>query len=497
MNEQPWRLIVARSEEVRARVKSATGHDLTWEIQRIGVMVDDLVTRGVSEPYRMFTSRAEYRLLLREDNADLRLTVRGRDMGLVNDARWAHFSEKREAIEREQGRMTSTWIHPCTPQAEALARKLKKPLSHEYSMAELLKRPELTYFDIAGLIGEASSDPQVAEQVEIQAKYAGYIDRQQDDIARLRRYESTILPVDLDYEEVDGLSNEVKQKLAATRPDTLARAGRVPGITPAAISLLLVYLKRRNAFSRVPLGEAPWAAPIRSTRRNYCCPGTTAKAIWAELNTDLLTQLQRGCAALELALEPRQEALLLDYLEMLRKWNSAYNLTAVREPGQMVTRHLLDSLAMAPHLRGKTVIDVGTGAGLPGIPLAILYPRRDFSLLDSNGKKTRFLFQVKTALRLDNMQVHHQRVESFRPSAPFEAVTSRAFASLADMVAGCRHLLAGNGRFFAMKGTYPEQELAALDPACEVVAVHSLEVPGLAEQRHLVELKMINRGELR
>jgi 16S rRNA (guanine527-N7)-methyltransferase len=215
------------------------------------------------------------------------------------------------------------------------------------------------------------------------------------------------------------------------------------------------------------------------------------------LDTDLLTQLRRGCAALDLALEPGQEALLLDYLELLRKWNSAYNLTAVREPGQMVTRHLLDSLAMAPHLRGKTVIDVGTGAGLPGIPLAILYPQRDFSLLDSNGKKTRFLFQVKTVLRLDNMMVHHQRVESFRPPEPFEAVTSRAFASLADMVAGCRHLLAGNGRFFAMKGAYPEQELAALDPACEVVAVHSLEVPGLSEQRHLVELKMINRGELR
>jgi tRNA uridine 5-carboxymethylaminomethyl modification enzyme len=216
----------------------------------IGVLVDDLITMGTIEPYRMFTSRAEYRLLLREDNADLRLTVRGREMGLVNDARWAHFSEKREAIEHEQGRMTSTWIHPGTSQAEALSRKLKKPLSHEYSMAELLKRPELTYFDIAGLKGEASCDPQVAEQVEIQAKYAGYIDRQQDDIARLRRYENTVLPVDLDYEAVDGLSNEVKQKLAAARPDTLARAGRVPGITPAAISLLLVYLKRRGALGR-------------------------------------------------------------------------------------------------------------------------------------------------------------------------------------------------------------------------------------------------------
>jgi tRNA uridine 5-carboxymethylaminomethyl modification enzyme len=217
----------------------------------IGVLVDDLITMGTLEPYRMFTSRAEYRLLLREDNADLRLTGRGREMGLVSDARWTHFSEKREAIEREQARMDSTWIHPGTPQAEALSGKLKKPISHEYSMADLLKRPELTYTDIAGLKGEASSDPQVAEQVEIQAKYAGYINRQQDDIERLRRYENTMLPADLDYESVDGLSNEVKQKLAGTRPETLARAGRVPGVTPAAISLLLVYLKRRGALGRV------------------------------------------------------------------------------------------------------------------------------------------------------------------------------------------------------------------------------------------------------
>lgn len=206
------------------------------------------------------------------------------------------------------------------------------------------------------------------------------------------------------------------------------------------------------------------------------------------MDSGLLTQLRCGCAALGLALDSGQEALLLDYLELLQKWNSAYNLTAVRDPAQMVIRHLLDSLAIAEHLRGYNVVDVGTGAGLPGIPLAIVYPQRNFSLLDSNGKKTRFLFQVKTALRLDNMQVHHQRVESFRPPEPYDAVLSRAFASLADMVAGCRHLLAGEGRFFAMKGIYPEQELATLDTECEVIAVHSLAVPGLSEQRHLVEI---------
>ena len=231
-------------------------------------------------------------------------------------------------------------------------------------------------------------------------------------------------------------------------------------------------------------------------RRSYC-PGSTVSATWAELDTGLLTQLRLGCKSLGLALDSGQEQKLLSYLELLVKWNKAYNLTAIREPGKMVTRHLLDSLSMASHLRGENVIDVGTGAGLPGIPLAILFPRRHFSLLDSNGKKTRFLFQVKTALCLDNMQVHHQRVESFQPPEPYDAVLSRAFASLADMVAGCRHLCTSTGRFFAMKGAYPAGELAALDPACKIVAVHELVVPGLAEQRHLVELMIQERGELR
>ncbi len=214
----------------------------------IGVLVDDLITMGTLEPYRMFTSRAEYRLLLREDNADLRLTEQGRAMGLVDDARWARFENKREAIVQETARLATSWIHPNTPQAAALAGKLKNPISREYSLAELLKRPELEYADLASLVGVATEDPQAAEQVEIQAKYAGYIDRQKEDIARLRRHEHTALPDSLDYNAVDGLSNEVRQKLAAARPDTLARAGRIPGVTAAAIALLLIYLKKRGAL---------------------------------------------------------------------------------------------------------------------------------------------------------------------------------------------------------------------------------------------------------
>jgi len=216
----------------------------------IGVLVDDLISMGTIEPYRMFTSRAEYRLLLREDNADLRLTARGRELGLVDDERWRRFENKREAIERESARLRATWIHPGTPQAESLAGKLRNPIGREYSLAELLKRPELHYADVAGLKGEPVADAEVADQVAIQAKYAGYIDRQQEEIERLRRYEDTPLPENLDYALVDGLSNEVRQTLTERRPESLARAGRIPGVTPAAVSLLLVYLKKRGALDR-------------------------------------------------------------------------------------------------------------------------------------------------------------------------------------------------------------------------------------------------------
>ena len=216
----------------------------------IGVLVDDLITLGTSEPYRMFTSRAEHRLLLREDNADLRLTEKGRALGLVDDARWARFCDKREAIERENSRLKAHYIHPNTAAAERVNPKLENPLGREYSLMELLRRPELLYRDVCDLVGEGVGDAEVAEQVEIQAKYAGYIERQQEEIERLRRYESARLPAELDYSAIDGLSNEIKQKLGSQRPETLAQASRIPGVTPAAISMLVIYLKKRGLLER-------------------------------------------------------------------------------------------------------------------------------------------------------------------------------------------------------------------------------------------------------
>jgi tRNA uridine 5-carboxymethylaminomethyl modification enzyme len=224
----------------------------------LGVMVDDLVTRGVSEPYRMFTSRAEYRLSLREDNADLRLTEIGRRLGLVDDRRWDAFCRKRDAIAREQERLKTTWVNPKTVDAANAERVLGKPLEREYSLAELLRRPEVSYASLMTLpgAGEPIAHAQAVEQIEIQAKYQGYIDRQAEEIAKHRAQEETPLPKDLDYRMVRGLSVEVQQKLNQYKPDTVGQASRIQGVTPAAISLLLVYLKRRGTTSLQPRKRA-------------------------------------------------------------------------------------------------------------------------------------------------------------------------------------------------------------------------------------------------
>ena len=217
----------------------------------IGVMIDDLVTRGVTEPYRMFTSRAEYRLQLREDNADLRLTEVGRALGLVNDTRWQYFNEKREVFVKERQRLQDTWIRPDTAAAKAAEKLLGQSLTRESRLAELLLRPETGYRELVKLpgAGPGIDFPEVIEQLENEARYAGYIERQQDEIQRRRRHEETKIPEGLDFRQVRGLSNEACETLTAHRPATMGQAGRISGITPTAVSLLLVYLKKRSLQS--------------------------------------------------------------------------------------------------------------------------------------------------------------------------------------------------------------------------------------------------------
>jgi len=229
----------------------------------IGVLIDDLITRGAPEPYRMFTSRAEYRLTLREDNADLRLTPRGRELGLVDDERWRFFEAKRAGVERELHRLQHAWVRPGTD-AGAAAELRFGSLSREQRALELLRRPEVSYESLAEVVGESADDwrdderlaVQVPLQVDVQAKYRGYIERQHDEIERQRRHEETRLPDDFDYAAVRGLSNEVRQRLVEHRPATLGQAARIPGVTPAAVSLLLIHLKRRDVTTGDPARAA-------------------------------------------------------------------------------------------------------------------------------------------------------------------------------------------------------------------------------------------------
>jgi len=233
----------------------------------LGVLVDDLVTQGVSEPYRMFTSRAEYRLSLREDNADMRLTEAGRALGIVDDIRWNVFNEKRDAVSRETQRLKSTWVNPKTLPTEEAIALLGKPIDHEYSLADLLRRPSITYADVCALRNHTSGpetplaqDPvllgQIEEQIEIAVKYQGYIDRQAGEIERNGTHENTRLPEAFDYAEVRGLSFEARQKLMQHRPETIGQASRISGITPATISLLMVHLKRAMGRRDSATGQA-------------------------------------------------------------------------------------------------------------------------------------------------------------------------------------------------------------------------------------------------
>ena len=240
-----------------ARVQGKPALELKRSEAYLGVLVDDLITRGTNEPYRMFTSRAEYRLMLREDNADLRLTERGRELGLVEDERWQAFEEYREQLARLEQRLRDQWLRPNTEVADAIQPRLQNSLTREYRFDEVLKRPELGIDDLMPFVdGDDTWSDAVCAQAEVRIKYAGYLDRQQQEIEKAGRHENTRLPEALDYAEVRGLSNEVSQKLAQHRPATIGQASRISGVTPAAISLLLVHLKRHDSEAPEPLDQA-------------------------------------------------------------------------------------------------------------------------------------------------------------------------------------------------------------------------------------------------
>ena len=433
----------------------------------IGVLIDDLITQGTKEPYRMFTSRSEYRLLLRQDNADLRLTKKGRELGCVGDVRWESFIRKKEMIEREQQRLKKYWIRPNTVIAQAIETRFQQTLEREYSLLDLLSRPEITYSKLMDIesLGPEVKDVAVAEQIEIQAKYEGYLVHQRREISRQKKYESVQIPKTMDYKEINGLSNEVRQKLLEINPATVGQASRIPGVTPAAISLLLVHLKKERFCERLTLFSAQRFFPgLKGIRE----------------------KLKKNIEVLHINISKEVQQTMLDFLIFLQQWNRAYNLTGIVDLETMITHHLLDSLSILPYLKGQTILDIGSGAGFPGLPLALACPDKYFTLLDSKSKKVAFLLQVVTRFKLTNVSMIESRVEIYKPEACFEAITARAFGPIKLIMDQSQHLLCPRGRWFIMKGAYPTEELGAINP---FINVHRLLVPALRAERHLVEIE--------
>ena len=372
----------------------------------LGVLVDDLITRGVTEPYRMFTSRAEYRLQLREDNADLRLTERGRELGVVDDARWDAFARKRDAIALEQERLKCTSVNPALVSRHDAERVLGQPMEREYTLEELLRRPGVTYASLMTLpgAGTAVADPLVAEQVEVATKYAGYIDRQQEEIARREEQESRALPPDLDYRD---RARTLRRGAAQAQP---AQAGNDrPG--GAHFRHHAGGDRAASRASQAGMGGRPRRRTARATsdaRRDDGCRYRRRPH-----SVERIRARRRGrCRA-----GAREK--LQAYIALLVKWNATYNLTAIREPERMVTHHILDALAVLPHLpdsaarAGLRVLDVGSGGGVPAIPLAIARPQWHVVALDSNHKKGAFLQQAVNEIPLPNAEAIVARVEDY------------------------------------------------------------------------------------
>ena len=385
---------------------------------------------------------------------------------MIDDERWQAFVAKREAIARTEQALKTTYVHPQTLDTATMQTLFGNVLGHEYALFELLRRPSVRYADVIGLTASTvrenleSVPIVVREQIEVMAKYQGYIARQSEDVLKQAKQENTVLPAELDYAKIHGLTIEAQQKLSALRPETIGQASRVSGVTPC-----------------------------------YHCFVASASETKTRLgmNLQLQTELEAGLKEMRIALSINQQQQLLDYVALLQKWNRVYNLIANAGTAHILRWHLLDALSIVDLVRqfcSRCVLDVGAGAGLPSIPLAIALPQLKIGAIDAVQKKVSFMRQVKVELGLDNFVVHDGRVEDHLVEK-VEVVVARALASLVDLVSCTQHVLVQHGYWLAMKGRLAQQELLALEkvPGVVVVGVFPLQVAGLDAERHLICLQ--------
>ena len=424
----------------------------------IGTLIDDLVTKGCSDPYRMMTSRSEYRLLLRQDNADLRLTPLGHEIGLVTQQRWERFCRKKQQKEQEMQRLQKTVIPPSQALNDMLVSRETAPVVSGVKFAELLRRPQLGYYDILpfdeSMAGAAPLPRDVVEQAEIEIKYEGYIKKQMAQVEQMKRLESHLLPQQLDYRQISGLRLEAQEKLNKVRPINLGQASRISGVSPADISVLVIWLEQQ---------------------RHLNLTGTEKEENGDGIDTVRLQALSQQYGILLGEEMLRQFSL---YGDMLQQWNQKMNLTAIVDDEGILVKHFLDSLLLLDALKrrgmdlsARKLIDVGTGAGFPGVPFRIAQPGTELTLLDGLNKRITFLKELCSSLGIHCLAVHGRaeelgRKEQFREQ--YDIATARAVSDLRELSEYCLPFVKVGGYFAALKGYDVEEELKGASKALYV-----------------------------
>ena len=436
----------------------------------IGVLIDDIVTKGTNEPYRMMTSRAEYRLLLRQDNADLRLTDLGYENGLISKARYERFTEKKANILSEINRLKNAIVKPTLEVNQFLQKQNSSEIKTGVKMADLLKRTEIKYKDLKEIdknMPELSNEE--AQEVEIQIKYEGYIKLEEAQVEKFKKLEKRKLPQDLDYSTLKGLRLEARQKLNKIKPESVGQASRISGVSPADISVLLIYLEQTKTREENRMEYENFRKEFIKYNKLFAIPENEIEKFY-------------------------------QYMKLLLEWNEKINLTAITDESEIIRKHFIDSLTISKLIKEDTnVVDVGTGAGFPGMPLAIT-KKVKVTLVDSLNKRINFLNIVKEAIELDNVNTVHGRAEEVGQNEKyrekFDYAVSRAVAPINVLLEYMLPLVKVGGYCLCMKGPKVIDEMQGIENVAEklggkYIKLEELEIPGEESRKNVIIIKKV------